>query len=130
MTKHMFRCFIGRGKMTVTDLETRINDWVESNAEWLDDSVSHSLTERNTALDGTGSTYYAIDVRFYQTDTKANLEQKFTDKLKDKVNWYRVGYHGCTHDETNAQPCSWDSKTEWTAKDVIVPSGVPTFEIV
>lgn len=129
MTVHMFRCCIGIGKMSVSDLETRINDWVESNAEWEEDSVSHTLTERNTAIDGSGETYYAVDVRFLPTDDKENLQQKFTDKLVNKVAWYRVGYHACTHRDGDGStgPCSWDDSVEWTAKDVTVPTGVPTF---
>jgi len=122
---------IGRGKMSISDLETRINDWVSSNPEWVDDPVDHTLTERNTAIDGSGETYYAIDVRFTEDETKDNLLQKFADKLKNKVSWYRVGYHACTHREGDGSsgPCSWDDKTEWTAKDVSIPSSVPTFDV-
>lgn len=133
MTVHMFRCFIGRGEMSITDLETQINDWVASNAEWENDSVEHALTERNTAIDGSGETFHAIDVRFLPDadggDTKDNLLQKFTDKLENKVGWYRVGYHECTHREGDGSsgPCSWDDSTEWTDKDVSIPSGVPGF---
>lgn len=115
--------------MSLTNLETRIDDWVASNAEWTEDSVEHTLSERNTEMDGSGETYYGIDVRFLKEDTKDNVLQKFTDKLKDKVEWYRVGYHNCTHDEEDAYAYSWDDKAEWTAKDVSVPSGVSEFEV-
>lgn len=40
--------------MSITDLETRIDNWVTSNAEWIEDSVKHTLNERNTKLDGSG----------------------------------------------------------------------------
>lgn len=129
MTVHMFRCFIGQGKMSLADLETRVNEWVANNPAWTEDSVAHELTERNTAIDGTGETYHGIDVRFLQDDTKDNILQKMTDKLKDKVAWYRVGYHACTHDETDATPCAWDDTAEWTGKDVTIPAGVPTIEV-
>lgn len=127
MSVHMFRVFVGAGPMSVSDLETRINDWVAANPEWEADSADHTLTERNTAIDGTGETYYAVDVRFREEDTKANLLQKLTDKLKDKTDWYRVGYHVCQHDETNGGPCAWDDSAAWTATGVRVPAGVPTF---
>lgn len=127
MAVHMFRCFIGAGPMSITDLETRINNWVSNNDEWTEDMTDYTLSEVNTEMDGSGATYYSIDVRFNQSDTKANILQKFTDKLKDKVDWYRVGYHTCEHDEQNASPCSWQDMTEWTAKDVTIPSGVPNF---
>lgn len=127
MTVHMFRCFIKAGPMSVTDLEQRINDWVNSNAEWENDSAEHTLSE--TEVWGTGETYYSIDVRFLPTDDKDNLQQKFTDKLINKVDWYRVGYHECTHRDGDGSsgPCSWDDWTEWTASGVTIPSGVPSF---
>lgn len=56
MTVHMFRCVIGRGPMSVADLETRIDDWVASNAEWEQDPTPHTPIERNTELDGSGAT--------------------------------------------------------------------------
>lgn len=121
----MFRCFVGAGPMSVADVGDRVNEWVASNAAWESDSVSHSLSERNTTMDGGGEAYHAINVRFLPDDSKDNLQQKFTDKLVNKVGWYRVGYHACEHDEDNGGPCSWDDVVEWTAKDVTIPSGVP-----
>lgn len=131
MTVHMFRCFIGRGPMSVTDLETRIDDWVASNPEWTNDTVAHTLSERNAAMDGSGTTYHAVDVRFTENDTKSNLLQKFEDKLKSKVDWYRVGYHACTHRDGDGSSggCNWDDKVDWTASGVTIPAGVPDFDV-
>lgn len=129
MTVHMFRCHIGKGGMSVSDLETRIDDWVQSNAEWADDLDEHTIIEYNTEIDGSGDTYHSIPVRFLQEDTKDNLLQKFTDKVKDKIAWYRVGYHECSHDKDNSSPCEWQDKVEWTDKDVTIPDGVPDFEV-
>lgn len=123
MTKHMFRCYIGRGKMSATDLETRINDWVSKNNNWTNDRTEHSL---RTIHDGE---YYLINVRFHEDDTKTNILQKFEDKLKDKVSWYRVGYHVCDHDSTTGDGCSFIDLTEWTAKDVTIPDDIPDIEI-
>lgn len=129
MAVHMFRCFIGVGEMSISDLEARINDWVANNHEWPDDSVPHTLAEYNTAVDGTGEAYHGVNVRFLKDDTKDNLLQKFTGKLKDKVAWYRVGYHECTHNQTDATPCEWNDKTEWSNKDVTIPGDIPTVEV-
>lgn len=129
MTVHMFRVFIGRGKMDISDLESRINNWVESKNEWTDGPVDHELSKRSTESDGSGDTYYVVDVRFNQSDTKDNILQKLTDKLKKKVDWYRVGYHACTHDESDSHPCSWDNNDEWTAKDTTIPEGVPDLTV-
>jgi hypothetical protein len=132
MTVHMFRVFIGRGKMNISDLESRITDWVDANPEWANDTVNHTLTERNTKIDGSGETYYAVDVRFTQDDTKSNLLQKLTDKLKNKVAWYRVGYHLCDHDEpldgVTTDDGMWGDTAEWTAKDVTIPTDIPNFQ--
>lgn len=129
MTVHMFRVFIGRGGMSLSELQTAIDDWVASNGEWTEDTVEHTLTERTTAIDGTGEMYHGIDVRFLPENSKDNLLQKVTDKVENKVDWYRVGYHACTHREGDGSsgPCSWDDWEDWTDKDVSIPSGVPSF---
>lgn len=129
MSVHMFRANVGIGGISVSDLESRINDWITSNPDWEQDTVDHTLTERNTKLDGTGETYYSVSVRLREDDTKSNLLQKLADKLKDKVGWYRVAYHSCMHDQDNPAPCSWNDVVEWTAKDTTIPSGVPTYEL-
>lgn len=126
MTVHMFRVFIGKGKMSIADLETRLNDWKTNNNRWTDDSVAHELNEYR-AIDGT-LICYQMSIRFDQTDMKANLLQKLTDKLDNKVDWYRVGYHICDHDDENGSPCSWDDVVEWTAKDVTIPTDVPNIQ--
>jgi len=130
----MFRCYIGRGSMSTTDLETRIDDWVSSNVPWSGDTVAHTLRQRNTETDGSGTDYHSIDVRFELDNSKSNLLQKFEDKLQNKVAWYRLAYHSCGHDDENGGPCSFDPSDdpeamarEWTDKDVTIPSGVPEF---
>lgn len=135
MTVHLFKVYVGHGSMSLSDLETRIDNWVASNAEWTGDNLAHTLRalESDPYGDG-GQTYYGIEVRFQQEDTKSNILQKFTDKLENKVNWYRVGYHECHKDEPQGTPCSFDPAVDpeamadqWTAKDVTIPSGVPDF---
>lgn len=117
--------------MSVTDLEARIDDWVTSNGDWENDDLAYPLTERNTADDGSGEPYHRIDVRFLPDNSKANLLQKFEDKLQNKVDWYRIGYHACTHrpDDGSSGPCGWDDDPEWTAKDVTIPADIPEFTI-
>jgi len=53
-------------------------------------------------------------VLYNATDTKSNVLQKFTDKLKDKVDAYRVGHHGCEHDEETI--ISQVTDEEWVAE--------------
>lgn len=127
MTVHMFRVFVGRGPMSVSDLEARIQTWKDEHTRWTGDSVDHTLKEYRD-IDGTLLGHF-IPIRFEQTETKANILQKLTDKLKEKVAWHRVGYHACDHDEQDATPCSWSDSAEWTAKDTAIPDGIPTFEV-
>lgn len=132
MPVHMFRCFIGRGGMSTTDLETAINDWVQSNAEWENDSVDHTVREYLNARDEI--ICHTVDARFIKDNTKSNLFQKFTDKLENKVDWYRVAYHNCTHDEDEPPGCSFDANEDssavarqWADKDITIPAAVPNF---
>lgn len=127
MTVHMFQIAIGRGKMSVSDLEAAMNDWVQAHAEW--DGQPATFSEWNTELDGSGATYYATQARFIMDDTKDNLVQKATDKLKNKVAWYRLHYHVCDHDEDDRAACPWTDRREWTAKDATIPAGVPNLEV-
>lgn len=127
MTVHMFRCYIGRGSMSVSDLETRIDNWKQEHTRWTDDSVKHELVEFRD-LDG-NFVCHQISVRFEQTDTKSNILQKFEDKLKNKVDYYRVGYHSCEHDENTSSGCGWDDKVEWVDEGVIIPEEVPVFDV-
>lgn len=124
----MFRVYLGPGKTAASDLETRVDEWVSQNAEWAGDPDSHSLTEYTPPEESAGTIYYRADVRFEMTDAKANLLQKFEDKLKQKCAWYRVGYHECTHDETYST-CEWAAveTVEWTAKDESIPPSIPNF---
>lgn len=123
----MFRCFIGRGEMSTSDLQDAIDDWVGSNSPWEGDNYDHTLKQRITDTDGR-DTYYRVNVRFLKDNGKDNLLQKFTDKLENKVDWYRVGYHDCIgHDSNKTHNCSWEDWQDWTDKDVTIPSGVPTF---
>lgn len=128
MTVHMFRVFVGPGPMSISDLDGRINDWIASNGEWEDDNEDHSLKiHRDIAGD---YVCHRVDVRFLPDNSKDNLLQKFTDKLENKVDWYRVGYHACTHRDGDGSsgPCNWDDSTEWSDKDVSIPQGVPDFD--
>jgi hypothetical protein len=125
MTKHHFRAFVGRGPMSLSDLESRINNWVDSNPEWTEHDVDHTLQPYYD--DQMNLIGHWVSVRFTQDDTKSNLLQKLTDKLKDKVDWYRVYYDACNKDV--ADNCDWNDKAEWTAKDVTISSGIPSYEV-
>lgn len=130
MTVHMIRVCIGpNDKMTLQQANDALDTWVGNHSEWVEDSVEHAVSETNTQLDGSGTAYWLGSYRFGYSDAKDNLVQKCEDKIVNKCDWYRLGYHICDHDENDRGGCSWDDEREWTAKDVTIPSGVPTFEV-
>jgi hypothetical protein len=124
MAVHMVRLFIEPPK---GDAETAVNEWVTNHNEWTNDPVEHSLVETNAEIDGSGTTYVRGDYRFIQDSTVTDLLDSLESNLQSIQGglWYRVGYHNCTHDEDNPQPCSWDDKRE----NGTIPSDIPTIEV-
>ena len=125
MSVHMFRVYVAPD-FDQTDLQTAIDDWVAGHTKWTDDPQETGVVgERLGDLEDPSTAYWGVDIRIEKTDTKANILQKLGDKLKNKCDWYRAGYHECTHDEDPPQPCSWEDRQDWTDKDVTIPSYVP-----
>lgn len=112
--------------MSLTEINTALDDWVSKHSEWVNDSQEHSITIANSDFDGTE--YYVGTYRFELSDAKSNLLQKCEDKLKKKVDWYRLGYHVCDHDESDNTSCPWDDEREWTSKNTSqIPTDIPNF---
>lgn len=127
MTIHMIRIFSHwPDGYTVDDIDQEVQTWVDNHTEWLDDSVEHTISGHNTAIDGSGTDYLVGDFRFEWTDDKTTLLDNCEATLQDHVDWYRLGYHECTHDGDGA-PCGWDDKVEWTASGVSIPSDISDF---
>jgi hypothetical protein len=120
MAKHMIRLFF---EPPVGDAESAIDNWVTNFTEWKSDPVEHTLTQRNTEYDGSGTEYVAGSYRFYQSDDKVALLDDFENRLQSIQGglWYRIGYHICDHDEDDRGGCSWDDKRE----NGTIPSDIP-----
>lgn len=131
MTVHMFRAFVGPGNLPVQALEQRFEAWLAAFDRWEEDPVEHELTERTTDAGGSGTTFYRIDARFVPSTGKNSLQSDLEARLQGSVDWYRLGYHGCTHRPGDgvAGPCSWGDSAEWTAVGVSVPSDVPEVNV-
>lgn len=132
MAVHMFRCFVWHPNTSVTEIQNTIDNWLSSHDEWLEDHVSHTVS-LNASLVDDSVEYYAVDVRFETTDTVSTLLGDVTNDLEGSVEWYRIGYHSCTHDGDGGD-CSFDPSVdtdavarEWTASSVTIPSEVPDF---
>lgn len=124
MGVHMIRVIASRNGMTLTEINDALDTWVDNHSEWVEDPVNHHITEEKT---DSGTVYYGGNYRFHTTDAKDNLLTKCGDKLKNKVEWYRLGYHSCDHNESDRQSCSWDDEREWSNSNSSIPSDAPDF---
>lgn len=127
MSVHMIRIHCGpQSSWPQSDCNAAVEDWMSKQSEWTPDPVDHSM---QSAVNGeTGTAWWTGDYRLtFESDPKDNLLQKLEDKLVNKCDWYRLGYHECTHDESPPSPCSWDEEREWTDKNVTIPSEIPDF---
>jgi len=50
--------------------------------------------------------HYRGDFRFEDTDDADALRKEIAQTLTHYCDWWRVGYHRCSHDEDNAESCS------------------------
>lgn len=125
MTVHMFRLCVSQSGLSQAELETRVQSWVDEHTKWEGGNTSFSVALTQGEIGNPESEYYSGRFRFEKTDTKDNIVQKLTDKLNNKVSWYRVGYHDCSHDEIDSITCNWGSTVEWSDKDVSIPGYVP-----
>jgi len=125
MTVHMFRVVAQKpSDITLTVANQLVDKWLANNTAWTEDPVPHELSLVDDPLTD-APVHFRGDLRFEASDDKRALLDRIETDLSGVVSWYRVGYHRCSHDEDNAQPCSWDEGVEFGT----VPRGVPTFEV-
>lgn len=124
----MFRVIVSdAGVMPTAALQTALDDWTSKRDKWEDDNAETGQVQiADSVTEGVPGTFRWYDIRFEQTDTKANILQKLGDKLKNKVAWYRIGYHVCPHDEASPGPCTWDDQLDWP-DTASIPDYAPTF---
>lgn len=110
---------------TVTEIDSAVQDWVSSYSEWAEDHITHVIS-LSTAPSGTE--WVTGDFRFLSSDDKTALLNDAESTLQNEVNWYRLGYHICSHDEQSTTSCGWEDVREWTKnKNTTIPSEVQTF---
>lgn len=122
MTVHMVRMYVEPPK---GGADTAVDNWVSNHNEWTSNPVDHSLTETNAEIDGSGTTYVRGDYQFIQEETVTSLLDDLENNLQSIQSglWYRIGYHVCTHDESDGTGCSWEN----TRENGTVPSDIPDF---
>lgn len=126
MTVHMVRVLCEPPK---GEAENAIDNWVQNYSEWTEDTTEHSLTETTAGVDGTGTVHVRGDWRFIdQGEDPTNILQDLSRRLDSLQGglWHRLGYHVCSHDEDNPQPCSWGQKVE----SGTIPGDIRDFEVV
>jgi len=100
--------------MSLSEINTAMDDWVSKNSEWTADPTPYAIGVAESEVSGEED-YYSGEYRFELADAKANLLDKCGDKLKKKVDWFRLLYHECLHDTTGG--CSHTDKRDWTSKN-------------
>lgn len=104
------------------------HDWLET---WLTnmtprsaDEVTNEPPTLTTPIDG-GAPYYSGDLAFAWSEDKNIIMDQLTGYLDAYCEWWRLGYHVCSHDEENPTPCAWEDGDEGGA----VPNHVRTLGV-
>jgi hypothetical protein len=100
-----------------------VNTWKNQHTPWTADPASHKLDVHRPNVEGTAPECFVGTVRFEFSDDASQLTQDIKYGLSGVVEWARIGYHECDHDEDSGSGCSWDSSTEFGT----VPDDVPEF---
>ena len=124
MTTHMFRVVAAKpDSIGETQANQIVDQWLADNTPWTDDQTPHEITLVENTPISDRPTHFRGDVRFEFSDDKPALFDQIETDLNGIASWYRIGYHKCDHDETDATPCSWGE----TREGGNVPDSIPTF---
>jgi hypothetical protein len=99
-----------------------IDTWKSQNTPWTDDPADHNLNFTKPTPEGDTECFVGT-IRFEFFDDADKLTQDIKYGLSGVVDWARIGYHECDHDEGSGTGFSWDSSTEFGT----VPDDVPEF---
>lgn len=91
---------------TLEDERTAVNDWIDSYSETLE-LQSGDLIETESV---DGQQYLYGYWRFEISDDKTSLLDDAENALSGVVQWYRIKYHVCDHDESDRSGCTWDDE--------------------
>lgn len=120
MTAHRVRIF--HSTAGSDSYHTWSDQWLLNMSPWSYPEVDNDLPTQTTTIDG-DLTYYHGELAFDWSEDKAIIFDQLDQYAASYCDWHRIGYHACTHDEDNPQPCSWDE----TRENGTIPDDTPTF---
>lgn len=90
---------------------------------WADNEVTNeSPTLREHEFGG--GEWYQTELAFEWTEDKTHILDNLHLYAQSYCEWHRIGYHVCSHDEDEPEPCSWDEQRE----SGTVPEYIPDME--
>jgi hypothetical protein len=121
---HMFRIVAGKPpSVGVTQANQLVDQWLATYTPWADDPTPHGITLVDDPITD-APPHFRCDLRFERDSSMTTIRDQIETDLSDMVNWYRIVYHECLHDENSGGACSWESVTDYGQP----PSDIPTFE--
>lgn len=103
------------------------HDWLSSfltNLQpWESDEVTNSVSDAPASpIDENDEDYYRVELAFDWSEDKAHILDNLSLYADSYCDWYRLGYHVCTHDEDDPTPCEFEELRENGA----VPDHIPS----
>lgn len=121
MTVHRVRLF--HSADGAEDYHTWLGQWITNMQPWEDPEVTNELPTIREPIDG-GEDYYQTELAFEWGENRAIILDNLDEHATIHCEWHRIGYHECTHDETDPTPCSWDERRQ----DGPVTSNIPSVQ--
>lgn len=124
MTVHMIRLYSEPPKNAnhFDRMWTACENWVATYSEALQ-TDRLELTHITETDEGAASEHTTGVWRFEMTADANTLLADLEADLQAEVNWYRLKYHSCDHDESTQGGCSWDDTQ--TREFGTIPVGIP-----
>lgn len=88
-----------------------LDTWLTNMQPWTDDEVTNELPTLVEKSDGDGE-WYQTELAFEWTEERAHILDNLDQYAASYCDWHRIGYHECSHDEDDPEPCSWDEVRE------------------
>ena len=104
-----------------TDFHNWLDTWLTNMTPWSYPGVQNELPLLNQP-NGDDPEYYAGELAFdWNAESKSIIVDNLEGYLSSYCDWYRLGYHICTHDEDDAD-CTWDDVRDGGTVPASIPS--------